>query len=269
MQNLKAPIGIFDSGVGGLSVLQEIKKRLPNESLIYLADQAFMPYGDKPKELLIARCHDIVNFFLAKGCKLVVIACNTATVYTLDELRDYFAIPIVGTVPAVKPMSRLSKTRHGAVLATPGTINSNYLDQLVQEFAQDMRVEKISGENLVDLIEKGGVHQAEVVQTLRDILTPYYKLPIDSLVLGCTHYPFLAETIAKLWPTAIHLIDSGEAIARRVAYILNASALLSDGTAVDELYTTADPDVFANIVALLLNKAIVAKKISLDMMADA
>ena len=246
------PIGVFDSGVGGLSVLLEIQRLLPNEQTLFLADQAFVPYGEKSKAELVDRVDRIVNFFVEQNCKAVVIACNTATVYTLSEMRERYALPIIGTVPAVKPLTQLTTTKQVGVLSTPGTTKSDYLQQLIDDFASDITVHKISGQTLEQLVETGEIDSPQVGQVLQQILQPYLAKDMDALALGCTHYPFLKDLIHQLTDNQLILVDSGEAIARRTAHIL--ADQLAPHKQADHYYTTGDIERFSRVAQKLMQQ---------------
>jgi glutamate racemase len=250
------PIGLFDSGVGGLSILLELQDLLPLESTIFFADQAFVPYGKKSPEALIQRCKKIIDFFVEKKCKIVVIACNTATVYVIDELRKHFTIPIIGTVPAVKTLKAVTKTGRTAVLATPGTTKSPYLSQLINEFCSDIHVEKISGGNLEQLIEYGDLKDPKILKEIHHVLAPYFDQKIDSLALGCTHYPFLKKQIQDLWPGSITLVDSGKAIAKQVQAKLSQFNAFSTEKTTEKYFTSASIPSFQRAANALMQKNI-------------
>lgn len=261
MQN--HPIGIFDSGVGGLSILQEIRKILPLETSIFVADQAFVPYGRKSKDVLIDRVSRIMNFFEEKKVKTVVAACNTATVYTIDEMRRQFPFPIIGTVPVVKTISRLTKTGKTAVFSTPATAKSDYLKNLIEKFANNIEVKCIGGSNLEELVEEGKINAEETVTTLKRILVPLVKSGVDAMALGCTHYPFLKEHIEEIVGENVKVVDSGDAVARRLGEVLRNEGILSDTKKTDTYYTTGDVDKFNEVVTLLMNRNIAGIHIDL------
>ncbi len=250
------PIGIFDSGVGGLSVLLEIEKILPNETFVFVADQAFVPYGKKTKEELVDRVSKIVNFLISKGVKAVVIACNTATVYTIDEIRAAFSIPIIGTVPVVKTLGKISKTRKAAVLSTPATAQSPYLAELIHTFTPDMEVFKVAGSNLEELVEEGDLDSSAITAVLEKELPPLVTHGVDAIALGCTHYPFLREKIQSIVGTEVQLVDSGNAVARRLASVLDQNHILAEHKSSDEFFTTGDTNKFHRVAEALIQRKI-------------
>lgn len=229
MEKLKnAPIGIFDSGVGGLSVYLHLKDLLPNERFIYYADTKNVPYGDKTAKEINDLTTKAVEWLIAQGAKLVVIACNSASAYALDVLREkYPKLPIVGLVPAIKPACLLTKTGKVAVLATRATLNGRLLARVVDEFAtpQGIEIYKHFEPRLVPWVESGMPIESVVADLLIEQVKIWQGVGVDTLVLGCTHYPFfkgfLQEFIDKN-QYDINLIDSGEAIAKRVGSLLVA-----------------------------------------------
>ncbi len=259
------PIGVFDSGVGGLSILIELKKILPNESFIFLADQAFMPYGKKNKKELVGRVSKIIDFFVKKNVKAVVIACNTATVYTIDEMRKKFAIPLIGTVPAIKTAAELSKTKKIAVFSTPATTKSPYLKNLISEFASTCKIYRVGGSNLEELLEGGDIDAPEVQVVLKQKLLPLIAKQIDAVVLGCTHYPFLRKNIEDIIGPNIAAVDSGKAIAKRTFVVLNEhNSLLKKKTSEDIFMTTGNASDF-HVAAQKLMKIVLPKAEHVDL----
>lgn len=258
-----APIGIFDSGVGGLTILSEIKEILPNENYIYVADQAYIPYGNKTKKQLVKRCEKIVQFLLNKGVKIIVIACNTATVKTIDSLREKYSVPIIGVAPVIKKLSEVSLTRKAAVFATPGTTKSVYLRNLIKQFGQDMTIYKEGETGLEHIIEKGDLTSPHLEMLLKKHLLPLRKRGVDTIALGCTHYPFLKEKIQSIVGN-MQVIDSGGAVARQTKRILDKENLLSDEKrGKDWYYTTGDAENFNSVVKKLTKDNIKAKHISI------
>jgi glutamate racemase len=247
------PIGIFDAGVGGLSVLLEIKELLPNESIIFIADQAYVPYGDKTKDQLLGRVSKIIEFFQNADVKAVVMACNTATVHTLEEMRKKFSLPIVGTVPVVKTLATISKTRVAAVLSTPATNKSAYLDSLINKFAPDMEIVKVGMPNLAGLVETGEIDTHAVKDVLQKELPPLLEKNVDAIALGCTHYPFLRKQIRAVVGPDIKIVDSGGAVARRLHYILEHENILATDKTEDQYYTTGDEVSFKLVAEKLMN----------------
>lgn len=221
------PIGVFDSGIGGTSIWKAIHNLLPYEQTIYLADSINAPYGQKSKQEIIALSRKNVDFLLAQNCKLIVIACNTATTNAIIELRKEYTVPFIGIEPAIKPAAQNSKTQTIGILATKGTLNSELFNKTAEMFSQTKIVEQI-GYGLVQLIENGDLYSKEMTVLLTSYLQPMIAADIDYLVLGCSHYPYLIPQIKKILPKHIQIIDSGEAVARQTKKVLNDSIGLSD-----------------------------------------
>ena len=215
------PIGVFDSGVGGLSVWREIVRLLPHEAMLYLADQAHVPYGPRPVAEVAALTHAAVAWMLAQGAKLIVIACNTASAAALNSLRQRWPeVAIVGMEPAVKPASQATKTGHVAVLATPGTLRASRFSHLVQRFANGVHVHTLMGTGLVEMVERQDIQGPEVEEAIRQALSPVQDIPIDHLVLGCTHFPFLAQSLHAVLGDDVALVDPSPAVARQTKRVL-------------------------------------------------
>lgn len=225
---MREAIAIFDSGVGGLSVLRPIAELLPDENLLYFADQVHVPYGRRPAEEIRHFCQIISQFLVDRGAKIIVVACNTASAAALTDLRQRFpAIPIVGMEPAVKPAAQQTKNRKVGVLATPFTFESPRYADLMARFAQDIIVYEDPCLGLVNLIEAGHIHSSSTEQLLRPILTPMLDAGVDTLVLGCTHYPFVLPMIEQLAGTTVAAIDPAPAVARQTALVLRQQNLLA------------------------------------------
>ncbi len=224
------PIGIFDSGLGGLTIYNEIHKLLPLENIIYLADSKNAPYGGKPKEQIIEISVKNTEFLLKNNCKLIVVACNTASTNAVKYLREHYEVPIIRVQPAIKPAALNSKTKVVGMLATKGTLESELLFETAQRFASGVKVVERVGEGLVDLIENGKMESPEMTQLLKKYVEPMLDHNIDQLVLGCTHYPFLTEQIREITGEGVQIVDSGEAIARQTRVILDQEGLLNEGS---------------------------------------
>ena len=223
----KQPIGIFDSGVGGTSIWKEINKVLPQEDTIYLSDSKYAPYGPKGKERIIELCKKNTEYLLDKNCKLIVVACNTATTNAIDYLRSNYNVPFIGIEPAIKPAALQSKTKAVGILATKGTLSSALFHKTSGEFASDINVIEQVGEGIVPLIENGKLYSDEMKRLLKLYLQPMIDTNIDYLVLGCTHYPYLIPILLDLLPKGVKIIDSGEAVARQTKAVLEKHNLLS------------------------------------------
>jgi len=221
------PIGIFDSGVGGLSIWKEIVDLLPNENTIYLADSKNAPYGQKSKQSIIDLSVKNTEYLLEKGCKIIVIACNTATTNAIDYLRGRFDVPFIGIEPAIKPAALQTKTNAIGILATQGTLTSALFHSTSNKFTEGIEVVEQVGEGLVSLIENGEIESKEMEALLYKYLKPMLDKQIDYLVLGCSHYPFLIPQIRKVIGDKITIIDSGQAVAKQTKAVLNMDSLLS------------------------------------------
>lgn len=218
-----APIGVYDSGFGGLSVWRELCRKLPHESLVYLGDGKNCPYGGRSRQEITAFAFDAVERLVAEGVKMVVVGCNTATTAAIAELRDRWAqMPIVGLEPAVKPACLSSQTRRIAVLATEHSLRSDMFLDTAARYAEDVEVLKIVGEGFVEIVERDMETTPEAQVAVRAVVEPLLLSGVDKIVLGCTHYPFLKPLIRSVVEgRGIDIIDSGEAVARRVAWLLD------------------------------------------------
>jgi glutamate racemase len=256
MDNNK-PIGIFDSGIGGTSIWREIHNLLPNEKTIYLADSKNAPYGQKSKKEIIALSMKNTDLLLEMECKLIVVACNTATTNAIRELREKYNVPFIGIEPAIKPAVANSKTQIIGILATQGTLNSELFNKTAEMFYDTKIVEQV-GHGLVQLIESGNMNSPEMDKLLHSYLTPMIEANIDYLVLGCSHYPYLIPQIKKILPDHIQIIDSGRAVARQTLNILKEQVGLSSTTSNEAIfYTNTNPKVLQGI---LENKFLVIEK---------
>lgn len=219
---------VFDSGVGGLSVAACIHRHLPGLEFVYVADNAGFPYGDKPETVVIDRCCTLIARALdLYPSDVIVVACNTASTVVLPHLRAMTTVPVVGVVPAIKPAAANTVNRRIGLLATPATVRRPYLDRLVEEFASDCKVERIGHPGLVrwaeDLVSGIEVPLSE----LQSAMQPFRDADVDTVVLGCTHYPLLLESLKQSLPSVRFWVDSGEAIARRVAWLLDQTGQLA------------------------------------------
>jgi glutamate racemase len=214
------PIGLFDSGIGGTSIWSAIHNLMPNENSIYLADSKNAPYGQKSKEEIIALSEKNTQLLLNLNCKIIVVACNTATTNAIKELRAKYDVPFIGIEPAIKPAAIHSKTQTIGILATAGTLNSELFNKNLEQFHETKIIEQI-GHHLVNLIEDGKIDSPETFKLLQQYLKPMIDKNIDYLVLGCSHYPYLIPQIKKILPNQIQIIDSGEAVALQTKNVLS------------------------------------------------
>lgn len=243
------PIGLFDSGVGGTSIWKEINALLPDESTIYLADSKNAPYGLKSKDEIISLSIKNTEYLLNQNCKLIVVACNTATTNAIKELRTKFEIPFIGIEPAIKPAALNSKTNTIGVLATQGTIYSELFHHAITKYDNIKFMEQI-GYGIVELIEEGKLEGAEMETLLKKYLDPMIKANIDYLVLGCSHYPYLINLLKKILPHNVKIIDSGEAVAKQTKNILQKFELENKvrHTPSHIFYTNKNPEVLKFIL---------------------
>ncbi len=255
------PIGILDSGVGGLSIWREIVSQLPHESTIYLADSKNCPYGNKSAEEIYLLAKQLVQFLVDKRVKLIVVACNTITVACLGKLREEFpTIPIVGTVPVIKTAVQQTKKKKIGILSTTATARSYYQKKLIKQFANDCDVVSVGGDKLVPMVEKGKIEGKEIQHVLDGVLQPFVEKHIDVLALGCSHFPFLKKEIHKILGLDVAILDSAEAIARQVRRVLaNNNTLSSVDNATHEFYTTGDAAQFSSVASKLLESSILGK----------
>lgn len=246
------PIGVFDSGVGGLSVLREIRARLPHESLLYVADSGHVPYGEKSPEFIRERCRAIAGFLLEQGAKALVLACNTATAAGVADLREqYPQLPLIGMEPAVKPAARATRSGVVGVLATTGTLKSAKFAALLDRFASDVRVITQPCPGLVERIEAGELATAGTRALLESLVRPLIEQGCDTLILGCTHYPFVKPLLREMLPPEVALVDTGAAVARHLETLLAASGQLSDGKAIVRFWSSGDPRRLACVLPVL------------------
>lgn len=238
---MNRPIGFFDSGIGGISLLPAVETLLPNESICYIADHAYAPYGNQSIQLILERARKITQQLLTLNCKLIVVACNTATTQIIDQLRQEYTLPIVGIEPAIKPAAAASKTGKVGVLATKGTLNSELYQTTIAKYGTSIHIVEQIGEGLVECVEAKEIEHKATIALLKSHLKPMLEQGIDTLVLGCTHYPFLLKTIQQILPAAVRIIDNSEAIAQQIKRLLeNDNALANNATGKSQqFYSTA------------------------------
>ncbi|SNR79461.1 glutamate racemase [Pseudomonas segetis] len=251
--NSNAPVGVFDSGVGGLSVLAEIRQLLPRESLLYVADSAHVPYGEKSPEFIRQRCRAIAGFLLEQGAKALVLACNTATVAGAADLRQLYPdLPIVGMEPAVKPAAAITRSGVVGVLATSGTLKSAKFAALLDQFASGVRVVTQPCPGLVEQIEAGDLEGPATRALLERYVEPLLAQGCDTLILGCTHYPFIKPLLRQLVPDNVGLIDTGAAVAKQLQRLLAERNLLAGQSDVKQLFwSSADPQKMQAVLPML------------------
>lgn len=245
------PIGLFDSGIGGTSIWKEVIKLLPHENTIYLADSKNAPYGEKTSEEILELAKKNTELLISKGCKLIIVACNTATTNAIDYLRENYKIPFIGIEPAIKPAALLSKTGAIGILATKGTLSSKLFEKTANEYTKNITKIEQDGEGLVPLIEQGKLNSPEIFKLLSKYLKPMLNFNIDHLVLGCTHYPYLIPQIQEILGNDVKIIDSGEAVAKQTKAILEKNNILST-----HKLEAVNHQLFINSNKLVLNQII-------------
>jgi glutamate racemase len=258
------PIGVFDSGVGGVSVLREIRRALPCEDLIYLADSAYTPYGDRPATVITERSIAMVTLLEREGVKAVVVACNTATGIAVDALRARFSMPIVAIEPAVKPAAARTRSGVVGVLATTQTLRSERFSKLVETHAGGVRVLTQPSPGLVERVESGELATSATRSMVEQYVRPLLEGGADTIVLGCTHYPFLASVIQEVAGPAVAVIDPAVAVARELRRRLEADGLLaSDGRLGNvRFWTTGPPSQSQSVIAQLWGNSIEVTRVA-------
>jgi len=260
--NRDAPIGIFDSGIGGLSVLRHVRTLLPRESLLYFADSGFAPYGEKPEAVIVERTVAIAAFLLTQNIKALVVACNTATAAAIAGLRSrYPDLPVVGVEPGLKPAAALTRTGAIGVLATANTLSSKKFLKLEAQVAHDAGVRFLlqACSGLAHQIEKGELSSRETYQLVERYVAPLLAQQADTLVLGCTHYPFVEQLIREIAGSDVTIVDTGEPVARQLQRVLAQRGLLHDAAMADAptakpllAYTTGSNSTLALAFSKLL-----------------
>lgn len=253
------PIGIFDSGVGGTSIWKEIIHLLPNENTVYLADIKHAPYGERTPQAIQDLSIKNAELLLEMNCKIIVVACNTATTNAITQLRAKFNVPIIGIEPAIKPAALLSKNKAIGILATKGTLSSALFAETSSLYAQDIDVIEVIGTGIVELIESGNLYSFEMRQLLIKCLKPMVDKNIDYLVLGCSHYPYLVPILKELLPQSVSIIDSGEAVARQTKNILSKENMLADSNlkSSHKLYSNS----YTNVLEFLTQNVVANKNV--------
>ncbi len=246
-------IGVFDSGVGGISVLKHIRETLPHENLIYVADSHYAPYGNQTPEFIRERAQFLSDFLIKQGAKALVVACNTATAAAVAMLREQYQLPIIGMEPAVKPAAAASKTGVIGVLATSGTLKSAQFAALLEHYGQNVSVVTQACIGLVECIERGELNAASTKKLISQYVKPLLQADADTIVLGCTHYPFVRHLIEEIAGDEITLIDTGAAVAKHLQHRLAASHLLSTSTDTGKVdfWTNSQAKEASQIIELL------------------
>lgn len=252
-RTVEAPVGVFDSGVGGLSVLREIRRELPGEDLIYVADSGYAPYGDRPEDYVRGRAVAIMEFLRAQNVKAVVVACNTATGIAVDALRARYTEPIVAIEPAVKPAAAQTRSGVVGVLATTQTLAGQKFAKLVNTHAGDVEVLTQACPGLVEKVESAELESDATRAIVEQYLQPLLERGADTIVLGCTHYPFVGDLIRDVAGPSVTVIDSAVPVARELRRRLQASGLLAQETrrGSERFWTSGSPDRVRSVIAQL------------------
>lgn len=259
------PIGIFDSGVGGLCVLKEIRRIIPNESINYLADSSNCPYGSKTKDEALLLANKSIEFLLQLNCKLIVIACNTVTAVAIDNFRSRYKVPFIGMEPALKPAALQTKTKKIGILATENTLNGKPFKETFEKYAQGIDVFTQPGNGLVELVEQGNQDSEKARNLLEEYLMPMLDKGVDTIVLGCTHYPFLKNMIRKITGDSVTIMDPSGAVATQTKTVLTTFDLISDNPQKPFLnfYTTGGKDIAQKLIATTIKTPYQIKQIQL------
>jgi len=225
----KQPIGLFDSGVGGLSVLQHIHQLLPSEDIIYVADSGYAPYGCQNEAYVEQRSRVITEYLLEQGAKVIVIACNTATASIIEAFRQQYGIPFIGVEPGIKPAIEISKNGNVGIMATTGTLSSSRYYELSNRFGHSVNLHNQPCPGLADQVESGMIDTPETIKLLESFIQPLLKKQVDTIVLGCTHYSFLTPLIRNMTGDSISLIDTSRAIAEQLVRVLGEEVSQAQG----------------------------------------
>ncbi len=263
-KTIDCPIGIFDSGVGGLSVLKEIRNQLPCESITYLADSSNCPYGSKSKEDARSLAQKNIEFLLNQNCKLIVIACNTVTAVAIDNFRSAYDVPFIGMEPALKPAALQTKTKKIGVLATENTFNGRLFKQTFEKYTDGLDVFVQPGYGLVELVEQGDQNSRKAKHLLEKYLLPMLEKGADTIVLGCTHFPFFKKMIEAITQNSVTIIDPSDAVAAQTKRILMAYQLMSNDTHTPafHFYTTGEEKIVEKFLSCTMDKPYGLEKIS-------
>ncbi len=262
VSGLHGAIGVFDSGVGGLSVLQHIRQALPHERLIYVADSGHVPYGDKSPSFIEQRSHALTRFLIEQGADAIVIACNTATAAAVASLRSQFSIPIVGMEPAIKPAVAATQSGVVGVLATVGTLESARFAALLERYAGEVEIVTQGCLGLVEQVELGELDSAKTRALIERYTAPLLARGADTFILGCTHYPFLATLIHEVVGDDIVLVDTGAAVARQLQHrLLTELPQRASGDSSEQFFSSGDAVQASHIMSALWGKAVEAKRL--------
>ncbi len=261
-----AAIGVFDSGVGGLSVLRAIRNELPEERLIYLADSGHAPYGDRDADFILDRATKITEHFLASGVKAIVVACNTASVVAIEKTRSWCPVPVIAMEPAIKPASQSTRNGIVGVLATSRTLSSANVARLCEAYGKQVRLLLQPCPGLVEQVERGELQSAATRKLLTGYLSPLLAAGADTIVLGCTHYPFLSELIGEIVGPDVAIVDSGAAVAKQVVRRLEGNRIPGSTLSAFEptFFSSAAPDEARTIISVLWGSSVDVHELALS-----
>ncbi|OXM17565.1 glutamate racemase [Paenibacillus herberti] len=257
---MQRPIAILDSGVGGLTVVREVMRQLPREKVIYFGDTARTPYGPRPAEEVIRFTREIVSYLMQFKPKMIIIACNTATAVALEEIRSFVDVPVVGVInPGARAAINSTKSGVVGIIGTVGTVRSRAYEEALKRLNPNIHVASLACPQFVPLVEQGNFRSDETDETVRDSLTPLKDIPLDTLILGCTHYPFLTESIGAVMGPGVKLISSDSETAREMSTILQETGKLASQPElpVHQFFCSGDPRIFKRIAQQWLGKQIV------------
>lgn len=250
---MESYIGVFDSGVGGLAVVRELKNRLPHEAVMYIADSRYFPYGTKPREQVIERATALVGYLKAHGARMVVVACNTASSAIFPDIQDRVDVPVLGMISAgVKSAQLATRNKKVAVLSTPGTARSHGYLRAMGLLDPSVEMIELQSQELVNLIEAGTIEGQDVADYAADVLKPVREFGADTLVLGCTHFPFLYSLMERILGPAVKIVDPSKELAYEVALVLEKCRLATGAGHSDRFFTTGDPRDFLEKAQLFL-----------------
>lgn len=254
------PIGVIDSGVGGLTVARELMRQLPKEQIIYLGDTLRCPYGSRPEQEVVQFTLEMVDFLMQKKIKLLVIACNTATAFTLDLLKEKLDIPVIGVIqPGARAAIKVTKTKEVAVIGTEGTIKSKAYPQALQQISSKISVSSLACPQFVPLVERGDFSSHKMKEVVSESLASLKQVKnLDTLILGCTHYPIISDQIQLEMGNQVQIISSGEETAREVSTILsyNQLAYRGDRQPQHEFFTTGSAQLFQQIANVWMDEPV-------------
>ncbi|WP_078379488.1 glutamate racemase [Sutcliffiella halmapala] len=256
---MQRPIGVIDSGVGGLTVAKEIMRQLPKERIIYLGDTARCPYGPRQADEVRQFTWEMTRYLLSHNIKMLVIACNTATAVVLEEIREQLDIPVIGVVdPGARTALKVTSNKHVGVIGTVGTINSGAYENALKSINNEVTVDSLACPNFVPLVESGEFDGVSALEIVQETLMPFQGVEMDTLILGCTHYPLLRPVIQKVMGPNVQLICSGDETAREVSTILNFKKLLNKKASKQPhlFYTTGSKELFEKIASKLFEQQV-------------